>query len=138
MLNYANVSSVLFNLAGPEAVEGAIASGYVDTYLQQDHPLMKEMIEANKKYYAKDDPNNPYYFAGWNLGLIMVEGLKRAGKDLTRESFIRAMESFNSWNGSMLRNITYGPERRQGVKSIFMVKANKGVFEKTSDWIDLE
>jgi branched-chain amino acid transport system substrate-binding protein len=137
MLNYANVSTTLFNMAGPAAVEGVIASGYIDTTLQPDHPQMKEMTAAQKKYYPKDDPNNPYYLAGWNIGLIMAEGLKRGGKNLTRESFVRGMESLKKWNGSMLRNITYGPDR-QGVKSIFMVIGKNGVFERASDWIDLE
>ena len=53
----------------------------------------------------------------------MVEGLKRAGRNLTRESFIKAMETIKDFKGIMGR-VSYGPNERQGQREIFLARTD--------------
>ena len=69
---------------------------------------------------------------------IMAEALRRAGRDLTREKLVRALETFKNWNGVMASNITWGPKKRQGQNSIFFTRAERGQFVKISDWLALD
>jgi ABC-type branched-subunit amino acid transport system substrate-binding protein len=59
--------------------------------------------------------------------MLIAEGLKRAGRNLTREAFIEAMSSFKGFRPEGMGGpITFGPERRHGLNSIRICKAQKG------------
>ena len=52
--------------------------------------------------------------------------MKRAGKNLTREGFIDAMDSFNGWTPEKLTApVTWGPNRHHGANPIRMMRAGK-------------
>ncbi|MDP2627434.1 MAG: ABC transporter substrate-binding protein, partial [Candidatus Rokubacteria bacterium] len=58
--------------------------------------------------------------------MATVEGLKRAGKNLTRDGFIEAMESIKDWTPEKLTApITWGPNRRHGLNPIRMMQGKK-------------
>ncbi len=65
-----------------------------------------------------------------------LEGLRRAGPNLTRNSFIAAMESMKNWNGDVARAVTFGPDRHQGLNRIMIVKSENGQYKKLTDWIE--
>lgn len=57
---------------------------------------------------------------------ILVEGLKRAGKNLTRESFVKAMETIQNYTDDGLTGgISFGPERHHGYNSVRLMRAGK-------------
>jgi branched-chain amino acid transport system substrate-binding protein len=55
-----------------------------------------------------------------------LEGLRRAGPNLTRSSFITAMESIRNWDGQVARGITFGPDRRQGINKLYIIRSENG------------
>jgi branched-chain amino acid transport system substrate-binding protein len=58
--------------------------------------------------------------------IVLVEGLKRAGRDLTREGFVKAMESIRDWNEEGLSApIRFGPDRHHGFNSVRLMRAGK-------------
>jgi hypothetical protein len=52
----------------------------------------------------------------------LVEGLKRCGKDVTPENFVKAMETLNEWKGGTGAPITFTPTQHQGTNAIFLAK----------------
>ena len=72
---------------------------------------------------------------------MLVEGLKRAGRDLTREKLVEAMETFNGWQEHMGPPVTYGPNLRGGSNTAaFVMKADveKKILVRATDWIQFE
>jgi hypothetical protein len=68
--------------------------------------------------------NDPFrVLAGYGFAQPMIEGLKRAGPNLTRESFVKAMESIKDWKDSLFFSVTFTPTDRQGNNSVFLLKA---------------
>src|SRR3990172_8022497 len=58
--------------------------------------------------------------------MATVEGMKRAGKNLTRDGFLNAMETFKDWTPEKLTGpITWGPNRHHGLNPIRMMQAGK-------------
>lgn len=53
---------------------------------------------------------------GYRGADLMVEALKRAGKDLTRESFIAALESISSYQGLFGYRLSFGENNHKGVR----------------------
>jgi branched-chain amino acid transport system substrate-binding protein len=59
--------------------------------------------------------------------LILVEGLKRAGRDLTREKFLAAMETIQGFDeeGIVAPGVTFSPTRHHGLNAVRLMKAGK-------------
>jgi hypothetical protein len=54
----------------------------------------------------------------------MVEGLRRAGRKLDRETFIRAMESIQEFDTGGFK-VTYGPGKRSGSQFVDLTIISK-------------
>jgi ABC-type branched-subunit amino acid transport system substrate-binding protein len=52
--------------------------------------------------------------AAFAAAKIFVEGLRRAGQDLSREKLITALEGFNNYETGVTPPVTFGPNRRIG------------------------
>lgn len=51
---------------------------------------------------------------GYSGALVFAEGLRRAGQDLSREGFIRALEGIRNFETGVGLPTTFGPNRREG------------------------
>ncbi len=57
---------------------------------------------------------------------VLVEGLMRAGRDLTRESFVKAMETIKDFtDDGLTAPITFGPDRHHGYNAVRLMRAVK-------------
>jgi branched-chain amino acid transport system substrate-binding protein len=98
------------------------------------HPLMKKYEEAHDRFAAKDRWGI-FFYAGFLFAEPMVEGLKRCGRDLTADNFVKAMETLKDFQG-IGPKITYGPNQRQGSRSFFLAKCTEGGnLVRISDWL---
>ncbi len=76
--------------------------------------------------------------AGWAFAQPLVEGLKRAGPNLNRTNFVKAMEGINNWKDSLFNSVSFSPTDRQGNNSVFLVKAvyaPKPGFVQVGGWV---
>jgi ABC-type branched-subunit amino acid transport system substrate-binding protein len=102
--------------------------------IDSPHPLMKKYKKAQEKF-SPNDRWGIFFYAGILFAEPMVEGLKKAGRDLTADSFAKAMEGIKDFQG-IGPKISYGPDKRQGARSVFLAKcAEGGKAVKISDWI---
>ena len=102
--------------------------------VNSDKPLIKKYREAWKKY-APNERWGTFYFAGFLFAESLVEGMKRAGKDLNSETFVAAMESIKNFQGTGGK-ITFGPNVRQGTNEVNLAKVVSAKEEKQlTDWI---
>jgi len=98
------------------------------------HPLMKKYKEAHDKFTPKDRWGI-FFYAGFIFAEPMVEGLKRAGRNLTADSFVQGMETLKDFQG-IGPKISFGPKQRQGTRSVFLAKVLEGgKIKRLSDWM---
>jgi len=58
--------------------------------------------------------------------IVLVEGLKRTGRDLTREKFVKAMETIKDYTeGGLTAPITFGPDKHHGLNTVRLMRAGK-------------
>jgi ABC-type branched-subunit amino acid transport system substrate-binding protein len=105
-------------------------------------PLMLKYKKAFDKYAAKGERWGVFFYAGFGFVEPLVEGLKRTGRNLTRERFVEAMESIRDFKG-VLGHVNYGrydPKyifSRQGSNEIFLTRCLEGgKAEKLTDWFE--
>ena len=98
-------------------------------------PLMVKYREWHKKLAPKERWGI-FYYAGIIFAEPFVEGVRRAGKNLTPETWVKAMETLKDWKG-IGPPITYtNPMDRQGGKHVFYGKVRPdGSNERLTDWI---
>ena len=71
---------------------------------------------------------------GVTYGKTLVEGLKRAGKDLTVESFIKGMEGIKDFDNGAQAPVTFGPNNRQGVTKVVVYRGVQGGEDGIGRW----
>ena len=85
-----------------------------------------------------DDPEKTtislYDVHGITYANTLVEGLRRAGKALTVEGFIHAMEGFREWDNGGQSPISFGPGNRQGVKKVLVFQGTRELPERIGGW----
>ena len=78
----------------------------------------KQLVADATKYGYTDEAGNSSFVIGYLSGMTVIEGLKKAGGDLNRESFIKALESIKDLNtGDISEPITYGPTDHAGLSA---------------------
>jgi branched-chain amino acid transport system substrate-binding protein len=68
--------------------------------------------------------------------LMMVEGLKRAGKNLTREKFVDAMEGIHHLDVGLGKGMeaAYTPADHLGFHKVFLGAIKNGSVVAVTDW----
>jgi len=112
------------------AWEGVITGGLGDTP-DSNLPLMqKYKKEVFDKFAAKGERWGVFYYAGILFTEPMIEGLKNAGRNLTKETFITAMENIKGFKG-IGPDVNYTPYKkgdiysRQGTAETFLIQCLK-------------
>jgi branched-chain amino acid transport system substrate-binding protein len=132
-------SSTLSDAALMMQITKGLWAGMVNSFWGElpdsNHPLMVKYREAHKRLTPKERWGI-FYYAGIIFGEPFFEGVRRAGKNLTPETWVKAMETLKDWKG-IGPPITYtNPNDRQGGKHVFYGKVKPdGNIERLTDWI---
>jgi len=100
---------------------------------------LKEMRKITLKYHPGTE--KPYrgtiYTHAWILNTVLVEGLRRAGRNLDEEALINALESIKKYDtGGLSGPISYSMESHKGGNSWKIYKADptSGRYVPLTDW----
>ena len=123
--------------AGGDA-DGTIITQVIPPYDRTDYPT----VALYRKYLEKYNPSTPpsfVSFEGFVDAMVMVEGLKRAGRDLTREKFIQAIESIHDQNVGLGPRLilNYGASDHKGFDSVYPTVVRNGVPVPLTDWSEV-
>ena len=120
--------------AGPDA-DGTIITQVVPPYDRLDYPTVALYRKELGKYYAEQKPSF-VSFEGFVDAMVLVEGLKRAGKDLTREKLISAIESIHDMNIGMGSKLTldYSSSDHKGFDNVYPTIVKGGQPVLLTDW----
>jgi ABC-type branched-subunit amino acid transport system substrate-binding protein len=63
---------------------------------------------------------------GWLNAVVLVEALNRAGADLSRADFIRAMESLHNWDPGIGVKLGFSRTSHQAMHRVWLTKTDRG------------
>ncbi len=79
---------------------------------------------------------NRYSLYGYVFGSLVVEGLQRAGRDLTQDEFLDSMESIKSWDsGGILPPVSFSETNHHAQVAGFICELENGRFKPLGDWL---
>lgn len=79
----------------------------------------------------------PMQLAAMAAADVLFEGLERAGRDLTRDGLVDALEELYDYQTGLVPPVTYGPSRRIGALGahILAYDESRGSFRPTGEWV---
>lgn len=123
----------------PVGFDGRIFVAFPTSPADQSAESMKEFRALAEAYHL---PNRHLaaQISAFSAAKVLVEGMKRAGKDLSREKLIQALEGFYEYPTGLTPPITFGPNRRIGALGSYVVTINlkEKQFSPASGWIGID
>ncbi|CAN5622409.1 ABC transporter substrate-binding protein [soil metagenome] len=99
-ISHVSANDFLFALAGVDAVEGTLSVQYLRQAYEIDDPGVAKHAEIMKKYGGMDKISF-LSIVGQYQAELLVETLRRAGKNLTRAGLVKAAESIHDFQCSV-------------------------------------
>ena len=125
----------LFRFAGVEATHGLRAACYpAGPRTHRGESLYRKVM---KHAYGDETPGT-HSRIGYAAGQLVVEGLRRAGPDLTRAGFVAALEGLRDWTGGLLPPISYSPTDHRGLTALAMQRALHGRWVSEKGLLELQ
>jgi branched-chain amino acid transport system substrate-binding protein len=124
----------LIEEAGPDA-EGVVITQVVPPYYLTDYKTVALYRRALTNYFPTVQPNF-VSLEGFVDAVVLVEGLRRAGKDLTREGLIRGIESIHEFDlglGPQLK-LDYSAKDHKGFDHVIPTVIRGGRAVPFTDW----
>jgi ABC-type branched-subunit amino acid transport system substrate-binding protein len=125
---------IMYKIAG-KLWEGVYPAQVAHADIPGHDPAADRVFDILKKYNPKLVGMEFMAVFGSASMMHLVEGLKRAGRDLTVEKMIRAMESIKNWRPEgMGAPVNYGPNRHHGMNGSRLAKAQNGKIVPVTDY----
>lgn len=122
----------------PAGFEGKVFCTFPTAPVDQTEDAIKEFRMLGEKYKLPQK-HLAAQVSAYSSAKILIEGLKRVGKDLSRERLVQALEGFYNYPTGLTPPITYGPNRRIGASGayIVMVDLKEKKFVPVSGWVEV-
>ena len=124
----------LIQEAGSDA-DGMVITQVVPPYYLTDLKTVALYRRTMLKYAPASKPNF-VSLEGFVDALVMVEGMKKAGKELTREGLIRGIESIHEWDAGLGPDlkIDYSAKDHKGFDHVIPTVVRSGRIVPFTDW----
>jgi branched-chain amino acid transport system substrate-binding protein len=96
-------------------------------------PEVDKYCRFLKKYYPEDQPTF-VGLEGFINAVVLIKGLQRAGRDITREKFIRALEGMKDLSLGIGLGLNFGPDDHQGFDTVYFTHIRDGRLELVMAW----
>jgi len=106
------------------ASEGVYFTGYAPLPTSSDPKAVLYRKIVTQYGDPVTAPVGSFSEVGVGAGQIFVEALRRAGKNLTRQSFLAALETFNNYQGSLLPSVTYNGKSHYGATATYTARVH--------------
>jgi len=117
------------------AAEGTLGFCHYPDPNESEAPGIVEYRKLMARYFPRH-PLNRYSLYGYVFGSLVVEGLERAGAELTRERFLDAMDSIHDWDsGGILPPVSFSAADHHAQDAGFICELKDGRFLALSDWM---
>jgi ABC-type branched-subunit amino acid transport system substrate-binding protein len=117
-----------------KAAEGVIITQVMPPYTS-DLPTVALYRKQMAERFASASPGY-VSLEGFVDAMVLVEGLKRAGKDLTREKLITALESMHDWNAGLGPDLmlNLSATNHKGLRTVFPTVVRGGTVVPLTNW----
>lgn len=123
------------NVEGGHA-EGTLGFCHYPDPNESDEPGVREYRALMAEYFP-GHPLNRYSLYGFVFGRLVIDGLEKAGVELTEEAFLDAMESIDNWDsGGILPPVSFSASNHHAQTAGFICELEDGRFKPITGWVE--
>jgi branched-chain amino acid transport system substrate-binding protein len=100
-------------------------------------PAAEEYNTLLARYFPEDRPNF-VGFEGFVNAKVIVQALRRVGREITRERFIEAFEQMEFYSPGIGSNINFSREDHQGLDQVYLTLVKDGKMTLITDWSQVQ
>ncbi|UCH47060.1 MAG: ABC transporter substrate-binding protein [Betaproteobacteria bacterium] len=124
-------------IAGRQAMPGELFVAY-PAQPAAGPAASPELWEALERSGTLSRQHRAVQLAALQAAAVLVEALRRSGRDLSREALVRALEGLGRFETGFGPPVSFGPGQRIGARGSYVVAIDRdGRFSLASDWIQL-
>lgn len=125
----------LMKVAGAEATEGIVLGNATPLATENKLPTIALYHRAMKKYLP-DAEEGGLSLLGFVDAMVLSDGLQRAGKDLTRDGLVSALEGMTDVDIGLGPefHVTYGPADHEAFHTVAFSTIRHGKVVPVKDW----
>jgi hypothetical protein len=97
-------------------------------------PHLATYVAAMRRY-SPDEASPWFYLAGMAFAELAGEGLRRSGRDLTRESFLDAIAALGDWRGTLTPPSHFSADQHLGTRSVLLYRVRDGGSDRLTSWL---
>lgn len=99
-------------------------------------PQMRDFVKAFRAKFPNLGEERPDYVdvMGYAAAQVVTEALKRAGTDLTREKFVKALESIKNFDTGLQMPVTFSATDHLGIKAGGFYRVTAPGKRELADW----
>jgi branched-chain amino acid transport system substrate-binding protein len=127
---FASYDTAVATLPGGAAEGFFCMAPAIYAYPDDPRPAVQAFAKAYKERFGRDP--NFHGEAGYTAANLVVMGLTNAGKDLTTDSFIHAMEGIHDYKDIFGSVLSFGPDQHHASTSSFLTVV------KNTRWVPVE
>lgn len=100
-------------------------------------PAGRAELRALLEKYKAEARHTSAQLSAFAAAKVFVEGLQRAGRDLTRERLLAALEGLNDFETGVTPRLTFGPGRRVGAAGAYVmtIDREKKEYAPAGGWV---
>ncbi|MBO8168319.1 MAG: ABC transporter substrate-binding protein [Thermoanaerobacteraceae bacterium] len=119
---------------------GEAAEGYIGVvpfaFPFEDVPGMKDVREGFALMGKKPEELTQKHIQGWLSAMIMLEGYKRAGENITGENIKKGLETLNEFtSGDLGAPVSFSASSHRGSSKVKLYQVKNGQWQPITDWI---
>ncbi len=138
VLSIVSANELTVLLSGAEAMEGTVSLAYLSSPYELEDPDVVQHHGLVQEYMGLEGGNSLTLY-GQYIGELVEEALTRAGRDLTREGLIEAVESISDfWCSVCLGSVNMSPTDHDPVQSSYLARVQGGRWLRLGDLISYE
>lgn len=127
------VGTEAFAKAAGKDGEGVIITQVVPPPIRKDLPGVSRYVAALKKYFPEANPNF-VSLEGFVDAMVLVEGLKQAGRELSREKLLTAIEGIRDFDLGIGMKASYSATRHHAFDAVYYTILRDGEPTIVTDW----
>ena len=118
------------------AAEGLLVINSFGTW-DEASPGVNMLRKVSLKYYPDTPQQGPNFFQGWFFGVLFHLGFENAGRNLTRETYLKGLESTKNFDTKGICGvISFGPDDHKSIEEnrFFKADTDKKKFIPYTEW----
>ncbi len=122
------------------ALAGKASEGFIGTvpfvFTDEGLPAIREIMEYNRRKGGNIQGYILRYIQGWITARVMLEGVRRAGDDLSGEGIRKGLESMDGYDtGGITAPVTFSPSRHVGCTELKIAQVANGKWRLISGYL---